>query len=476
MRRLGAVACGHADRLRSARAVTPVRRLRRRGQDPARALLRLLGSWPPCRAQDPRSRRAAGHRRRGADPTERARARGRGWRASRRPLRAGPRGRRRPLRPRREQPGDGRRPARPRCRARHHHHRAHPRRGSRGGDPAGHPAGRGGHAARPGDALARARPPRRPAGGPERRHTAEPRAAPARAPGGAARLADGREPPRGEPWIAVLQGEARVPLIRLAVRAPAEAAEQVLAALLELAPAGVEQVDGEGFVEFAVYGAPGELPALPDGEADVGGVQVRVEGREVPDDWAERWKRFHVPVLVGGRLWVRPPWEEEAIRPGVIDLAVDPGQAFGTGAHPTTRMCLELLLELEPSGSFADLGCGSGVLPIAAAKLGFEPVTAVDSDRGAVEATLANARANGVVLERVERLNLREQLPPPADVVAANLMRPLLLRVGQLMSRPPRALIVSGLLEEETDEVLGAFAPLGEERRLTNRGWAAALL
>jgi len=238
----------------------------------------------------------------------------------------------------------------------------------------------------------------------------------------------------------------------------------------------VEEVDGEGFVEYALYGAPGELPALPEGEASVGDTRVWVEGREVPDDWAERWKRFHAPVLVGGRLWVRPPWEEEAIRPGALDLVVDPGRAFGTGSHPTTRLCLELLLELEPSGSLADLGCGSGVLAIAAAKLGFDPVTAVDSDRGAVEATLANANANGVALERIERLNLREDPPPEAYVVTANLMRPLLLRVAELMTAPPRALIVSGLLEHEADELASAFAGLAERRRLVDRGWAALLL
>jgi ribosomal protein L11 methyltransferase len=238
----------------------------------------------------------------------------------------------------------------------------------------------------------------------------------------------------------------------------------------------VEQVDGKGFVEYAVYGAPGELPALPEGEAEVAGVRVRVTGAEVPDDWAERWKRFHVPVLVGSRLWLRPPWEEPAVRPGVTDLVVDPGRAFGTGAHPTTRLCLELLLELEPAGSLADLGCGSGVLAIAAAKLGFEPVVAVDSDGGAVDATGANARANGVLLERIERVNLREQPPPAAETVTANLMRPLLLRVAELMRDRPRSLIASGLLEEEADEVAAAFAPLRERRRLADRGWAALLL
>jgi ribosomal protein L11 methyltransferase len=253
----------------------------------------------------------------------------------------------------------------------------------------------------------------------------------------------------------------------------------VLAALLELAPAGLEQVDhpsrvagGEDFVEYAVYGAPGELPAFPAGEAEVGGVRVWVSGEPVPGDWAERWKRFHEPVLVGGRVWVRPPWAEP--RADVLDLVIDPGQAFGTGAHPTTRLSLELMLELEPAGPFADLGCGSGVLAIAAARLGFAPVAAVDNEPAALDATRANAAANGVTLDRVERVNLREQPPPPARIVAANLMRPLLLRLAGRMS--PAALILSGLLEDELDEVAAAFAPLRERRRLVAGGWGAVLL
>src|SRR4051812_37714774 len=160
-------------------------------------------------------------------------------------------------------------------------------------------------------------------------------------------------------------------MIRLSIRAPADAAEVVLAALLELTPSGLEQVDGDGWVEYGLYGAPGELPSLPLGSASVGGVLVEVRGEEVPSDWDERWKRFHVPLLLGGRLYVRPPWEQPAVRPGVVEVVIDPGQAFGTGTHPTTRLCLELLLSLDAGGSFADLGCGSGVLAIAAAKLGF---------------------------------------------------------------------------------------------------------
>jgi ribosomal protein L11 methyltransferase len=249
----------------------------------------------------------------------------------------------------------------------------------------------------------------------------------------------------------------------------------VLAALLELAPSGLEQVDGEGWVEFALYGAPGELPTLPEGEADVGGRRVAVRGEEVADDWSERWKRFHVPILVGGRLYVRPPWEQAAVRPRVTEIVIDPGQAFGTGSHPTTRLCLELMLELEPRGSFADLGCGSGVLAIAAAKLGFGPVTAVDSDAAAVAATLANARDNAVALDRAERWDLRRDAPPAAETVVANLMRPLLVAIAARLE-PPAALIASGLLDEEADEAAAAFAPLREARRLSDKGWTALLL
>ena len=265
-------------------------------------------------------------------------------------------------------------------------------------------------------------------------------------------------------------------MIRLSVRAPAEAGEAVLGALLELAPSGVEQSEGPGWVEYAVYGAPGEVPALPEGEAEVGGVSVRVRGEEVADDWGERWKRFHTAVLVGGRLWVRPPWEPPCERPGVQDIVVDPGQAFGTGAHPTTRGCLELLLDLPPVGSLADLGCGSGVVAIAAARLGFGPVVALDYERAAVEATEAGALANGVQLERVALADLREEPAPAAHVVVANLMRPLLLRVAELMVDPPRWLILSGLLDREADEVVGAFAGHAERRRVSEHGWTAVLL
>jgi ribosomal protein L11 methyltransferase len=267
-------------------------------------------------------------------------------------------------------------------------------------------------------------------------------------------------------------------MIRLAVRAPAARSEEVLGAMLEMAPSGIEQVDDGDIVEFAVYGAPGELPELAEGEAEVAGVRVVVSAAEVPDDWEERWKRFHVPVLIGERIYVRPPWESELEGGGmaVIDLPIDPGRAFGTGSHSTTRLCLELLLDVEPAGSACDLGCGSGVLAIAASRLGFSPVTALDADPLAVEATAENARANGVVLDNIGRANLREAPAPAADLVLANLMRPLLLRVAGLMTDPPATLIASGLLDHEADEVAAAFAPLTERRRVSDKGWSALLL
>ncbi|HEX2414031.1 MAG TPA: 50S ribosomal protein L11 methyltransferase [Thermoleophilaceae bacterium] len=264
-------------------------------------------------------------------------------------------------------------------------------------------------------------------------------------------------------------------MIRLAIRARAEHAERVLAGLLELAPAGLEQVDhSDGSVEFALYGAPAELPAFPAGEAELAGVRVHVSGEEVAEDWAERWREFHRPVLVGERLWVRPPWA--APRDGALDLVIDPAQAFGTGAHPTTRLSLELLLALEPAGPLADLGCGSGVLAIAAAKLGFAPVTAFDNEPAAIDATCENARANAIRLERVERIDLREQPAPWAPTTTANLVRPLLLRLAELDQRRPERMIVSGLLDGEEDEVAAALAPMREERRLGAAGWSALLL
>jgi len=268
-------------------------------------------------------------------------------------------------------------------------------------------------------------------------------------------------------------------VIRLAIRVDRAHAETVLAELLELAPGGLEEREDGDAIEYVIYGAPGEIPALPDVRAVAGGALVDVSTSEVPDDWSERWKAYHRPVDVSWRfrrLRVRPPWERP-LEDG-LDVVIDPGQAFGTGAHHTTRLCLELLLELDPDGALADWGCGSGVLAIAAARLGWDPVLACDWEAASVEATRENAVVNGVPGIAVERLDLRRDEGPWAPVVVANLIRPLLLDVAGLMTRPPRTLIVSGLLREEAAEVGEAFARCGlrESARREGGEWSALRL
>jgi ribosomal protein L11 methyltransferase len=272
-------------------------------------------------------------------------------------------------------------------------------------------------------------------------------------------------------------------VLRLAIRVRREDAELVLAELLELAPSGVEETAvGEDVVEYAVYGPPGELPELPDVEAAAGGALVQVTSREIADDWAERWREFHRPLVLGDRLTVRPPWSEPATTS--IEIVIDPGQAFGTGAHATTRLCLELLLELrdrdQALGSLVDLGCGSGVLAIAAAKLGWEPVTALDYDPASVTATRENAERNGTSLV-IRRHDLRTDPIPPAGTVAANLLGPLLIEWAEQLTQAPDTpgqIVAGGLLITEAERVAAAFAALGyevDERR--ERGeWAALLL
>jgi len=272
-------------------------------------------------------------------------------------------------------------------------------------------------------------------------------------------------------------------VIRLALRVRRADAELVLAELLALAPAGVEERDVDGaVVEYAVYGAPGELPALPDLRAAAGGALVDVHTSEVADDWSERWRAFHAPVTVGGRVHVRAPWHPPAhTGDGLVEVVIDPGQAFGTGAHATTRLCLELLLGLEPAGALVDVGCGSGVLAIAAAKLGFAPVLGIDHDPLALEATQDNAHANGVEIATRRHDLLRDGPAPAAPTVLANLLGPLLRRVaadGFASGERPDALVASGLLAEEADAIAEAFARrgLGERARRADGEWAALLL
>jgi ribosomal protein L11 methyltransferase len=268
-------------------------------------------------------------------------------------------------------------------------------------------------------------------------------------------------------------------LIRLTVRCAPEQADLVLAELTVLAPNGVEEERGPGYVEYAIYGGEGELPELGDIDAAVAGGRIEVSSTEIPDDWADRWRDFHQPLQVADRLWLRPSWEPP--REGAIDVVVDPGQAFGTGAHPTTRLCLGFLCELEAAGEgggeLVDLGAGSGVLAIAAAKLGWSPIRAYDHEPAAIEAAAANAAVNDVEL-RLERMNLREQLPELAPTVIANMTAPILTAVARQLVEAPAVMVCSGLLPGELDDVAAVFGEVGlrEADRRCEGDWAALLL
>ena len=177
------------------------------------------------------------------------------------------------------------------------------------------------------------------------------------------------------------------------------------------------------------------------------------------EGWEDGWREFHHGVRVG-RFWVGPPWEEPPA--DAVGVVIDPGRAFGTGAHPTTRLCLELLQDVEPA-SVLDVGCGSGVLSVAAAKLGFAPVHAVDIDEVSLETTRANAVANGVAVE----VGFESQ---PATLGVMNIALDVVERM--LPALPVERAITSGYLERDEPQVDGWH---GVTRRVVD-GWAVDLL
>jgi ribosomal protein L11 methyltransferase len=239
---------------------------------------------------------------------------------------------------------------------------------------------------------------------------------------------------------------------------PSERAEEARAAMVALFPEGFEECDGGDTVELAAY------TRRDDARQALAGLGP-VREAEVAPGWEDEWRRFHRPVRIGP-LWVGPPWEEPDA--GALAVVIDPGRAFGTGAHATTRLCLELLLELEPTG-LVDVGCGSGVLAVAAAKLGFAPVAAVDDDEAAVEAAVANAAVNGVEVDVRPADALAGPLPAAPVAVANIALAPVELVLERFAGE---TVIASGYLEGERPRAAGWSAV---DRR-TAEGWAADLL
>ena len=225
--------------------------------------------------------------------------------------------------------------------------------------------------------------------------------------------------------------------------------------MLELFPQGFEEMEHPDGLELIAY-------TDDAGEERLWAAFGEVRGAEVPADWEERWRAFHRPVRVG-KLWIGPPWETAP--EGVEAIVVDPGRAFGTGAHPTTRLTLELLQTLEP-GSLLDVGCGSGVLAIAAALLGYGPVVGIDNDPAAIEATLENAAVNGVTVE-ARVTDATAAALPAADVTVANISLD-----GVNALRPDSAFVVtSGYLVSDEPTLPG----YEHVRRHQSAGWAADL-
>jgi ribosomal protein L11 methyltransferase len=222
-----------------------------------------------------------------------------------------------------------------------------------------------------------------------------------------------------------------------------------------------------GAVRAAVAQADRELGHLQAfGLRPIGDLEARVVHEA---DWANAWKSYFPVLRVGKRVVIRPTWRRHRRLPGDVVLALDPGMAFGTGLHPTTRLCLAALESLSDRGALGgarvlDVGSGSGILSIAAARLGAASVVAVDVDPIAVEATTANARRNRLV----RRISAREGSSPsgegPFDVVLANLIASLLVRLADGLVedlRPGGTLLASGIFANREPEVVEAFEARG---------------
>jgi len=261
------------------------------------------------------------------------------------------------------------------------------------------------------------------------------------------------------------------------LRVPAHALDDVLDRILPLVPDGVrESAVPPSEVELRMRGP--QLPSLASIARAVGTLPFRISEHAVSDDWQERRLAEYEADPIGGRLVVRPPWAPPP-GSGLIDIVLEEGGAFGVGTHPTTRTCLELLLDLPPAGSFTDLGCGSGVLAILASRLGWWPVTALDVQAASVAAAQANAVRNAVEIQ-AGVCDLSRESALPAAGFAANVPAAVHLAIASSWRKgeTPGAGLVSGFGPHQAAAVAEAYAASGlrEGRRHVLHGWVVAEL
>ncbi len=257
-------------------------------------------------------------------------------------------------------------------------------------------------------------------------------------------------------------------IVRLGIRVHADRAETALADLLPLLGRGAEERHLGGSVEYAVYLPEAELPPPEAIRSLAGDALMGTITEPVTPDWERRYLQ-HLRRIDLGRVSIRPPWLDGEPE----DLVIDPGTTFGAGTHESTRLSLELLLDLEPDGPLCDWGSGSGVLAIAAARLGFGPVTAVELEPHALAVIEANAAANGVTVA-ARTADLLEDAPVERTVTA-NLTPVLHREIGPRLNTKPDRLVAAGFLERYADGLAEVYG-MRELARRTEGAWAAVTL
>lgn len=202
------------------------------------------------------------------------------------------------------------------------------------------------------------------------------------------------------------------------------------------------------------------------------------------EDWANNWKEYYKPLHIGKSVVIRPVWEEYAEKPGEKVITLDPGAAFGTGSHETTSMCIELLEEAVGEGArVLDVGCGSGILSVAACVLGAKNVTAVDIDEFAVKTAAGNAELNGIGADKITAVqgSLTDNVSGKFDVIVANIVADVIISlcrdVGDFLE-DCGAFICSGIIDDRVCDVKNAFAENGFviEKSMHKKEWNAFLL